>query len=783
MADNTVVAATVKVDTSLAAKQMSDLNKIIAEQKKIWKDAEIGSKEYEEAQKKLGEAQAQYNKIAEENGGGAKKQSEAFGVLKDKIGGLVPGFKSAESGVQSFGAQLKVLMANPIVLMLTGIVVVLGLIYEAFTSTVEGGKKMKQIMAEIEAAGTILKNAIFALYRGIADLYIAAFKFITLDFKGAAASFKDATNEASGAMKELGKLTDGTLQKFAQLEKAQQQNDLARKKSAVATSETNKLLVQSREILTDENATIEQKKKALAEVTAAETKASAERKRIAEEDLRIIKAKQEAYGSESENAKKLNQEVRDLTVAANEAEQENAQTEVKLNRQRRQLEKQEKAEKSAADKEAKDKEKERITNLREFTLKDLKLKQELEIAAITDAKIKEEKVIDNAYQDELRANRLLIEEKKLTQKQADILNLDALNIANEKKKEIEAKFKAEKEKKDKEAQQKEIDANRKFEAELNKIKLEIELAGITDVREKERKQLEISFAEKFKQAEELYKDDIDKLGQIRTQLYIQQGAAQKALEKKFEDEDAKKKQELDLKEIDNELKNKKLAFKIQRDLLNEKEKIQKAAFAEEIKAANGNALKLRDIGIKQVEAERENSEAKKAIKKAEVDATVQAADAIANVLNGLADLAGKQTGAGKVLAIASATISMFTSAQKAYEATVGIPFVGSVLAPINAGLAIANGIKNIQSIAAVNVPGGGASGSSVPSASAPIAPTQTSTALNAKSIQGVGNAAAQGVGRTFVLDSDIKNNGERQARLTRAARLGILIFIIGSTFL
>ena len=233
----------------------------------------------------------------------------------------------------------------------------------------------------------------------------------------------------------------------------------------------------------------------------------------------------------------------------------------------------------------------------------------------------------------------------------------------------------------------------------------------------------------------------------------------------------KKKQELDLKEIDNELKNKKLAFKIQRDLLNEKEKIQKAAFAEEIKAANGNALKLRDIGIRQVEAERENAAAKKAIKKAEVDATVQAADAIADLLLQSSKLIGEQTAAGKAMAVISATISTITSAQKAFERGMEIPYVGPVLAPIYAGLAVATGVANVQKILSVEVPGASGGGGSVSAPSAPIAPTQTSTALNAKSIQGVGNAAAQGVGRTFVLDSDIKDSASRQARLTRAARL------------
>jgi hypothetical protein len=40
------------------------------------------------------------------------------------------------------------------------------------------------------------------------------------------------------------------------------------------------------------------------------------------------------------------------------------------------------------------------------------------------------------------------------------------------------------------------------------------------------------------------------------------------------------------------------------------------------------------------------------------------------------------------------------------------------------------------------------------------------------SIQGVGNAAGAGVGRSFVLESDISNNAERAAMLNRAARLG-----------
>jgi hypothetical protein len=110
-----------------------------------------------------------------------------------------------------------------------------------------------------------------------------------------------------------------------------------------------------------------------------------------------------------------------------------------------------------------------------------------------------------------------------------------------------------------------------------------------------------------------------------------------------------------------------------------------------------------------------NAEARKKIAEAEAKAKMEALDAVGATLNAASDLLGKQTTAGKILAIASATISTFTSAQKAYEATVGIPIVGPALAPINAGIALAAGFKNIQAITKVKTPGGG--GGSSPSGS------------------------------------------------------------------
>jgi len=197
--------------------------------------------------------------------------------------------------------------------------------------------------------------------------------------------------------------------------------------------------------------------------------------------------------------------------------------------------------------------------------------------------------------------------------------------------------------------------------------------------------------------------------------------------------------------------------------------------------AAAEAAGLSTVEIKQRYAIQEQQinnaiiQSEKDLAKAKVEATVQAADAIADTLMKTAQLLGEQTGVGKALAVISATISTITSAQKAYEATIGIPFVGPVLAPINAGLAIATGIKNVKKILAVQVPNGGGAGGNVaiPTNSftagqtAPLTPQMQTTMLNQSQINQLGSAT----NRAFVLESDVSGNQERIRRLNRAARI------------
>jgi len=138
--------------------------------------------------------------------------------------------------------------------------------------------------------------------------------------------------------------------------------------------------------------------------------------------------------------------------------------------------------------------------------------------------------------------------------------------------------------------------------------------------------------------------------------------------------------------------------------------------------------------------EAEASKARQDIDDAEAATKEKNLQNVAGFLNDASALAGESTIAGKGLAIASATISTYLSAQKAYESLIGIPFVGPTLAPIAAGVAVAGGLASIKKIVSVKVPtttGSTSTGVSTPSFSANSAPVINSTKLEDRGIQDV----------------------------------------------
>jgi hypothetical protein len=161
--------------------------------------------------------------------------------------------------------------------------------------------------------------------------------------------------------------------------------------------------------------------------------------------------------------------------------------------------------------------------------------------------------------------------------------------------------------------------------------------------------------------------------------------------------------------------------------------------------------------------EKDATDASIKLAKLESDQKSKELEIYANALNAFADLAGKNTAAGKALAIASTTISTYLSAQQAYaSAFLPIPNPSSpILGAIAAAAAVAGGLANIRSILAVQIPnsggGGGGSMPSMPSSAPPIL-RPTSSNVNIGNTNPIKISNETEGGKVYVLESDITNS-------------------------
>ena len=213
---------------------------------------------------------------------------------------------------------------------------------------------------------------------------------------------------------------------------------------------------------------------------------------------------------------------------------------------------------------------------------------------------------------------------------------------------------------------------------------------------------------------------------------------------------------------------------IERDEFEEKNRLR------DLNEAGQAASLERQLANSQMYTQNEEALALARIEFAERESQQKAAAAqqYANTLMVLSDLAGKETAAGKVLAIASATINTYLAASKALAGDYsGYGPAGPFVRVATVISTIALGLKQVKEIMKVSVPGGKGGGGSVNTAglsgfqaSAPLqpqSPLASRTRLEQDQINQIGNATV----RAFVVESDVTNNQERIRRLNRAARI------------
>jgi hypothetical protein len=736
MADSKIIAATLTVDSDQAIKNVLKLKGTVADLKKELANAKAGSEEQVAAFKKLKTAEEDLAKANKQLADSNKETTGHFAKLKEGIGSLPGATGAAGKGVESLNAKFKALLANPIGLIITAIVLALTALYKAFTNTFEGGEKVEQIFAGIKAAG----QALFDSLEKIGSAIIKVFKF---DFSGALDDIKGVVDAAENAYTAMSKLT----KQAQELHREQLANDLD-------SAEREKKLAILREQAEDDSIPLAKRKAALKELKADAEKNAREdidlAKRTAENKIAMLTL-------EKDGAKKNADEITKIKIDQIRGETENANELRRIGKQLTATEKQELAEQKAARDKAIAEAKQRRQELVEFTNKLTKLQQDNELALIKDGYQKELKALENKFADEKRVNQLSFQDKKITQDQLNKLN-ETLDIqANIQRDAIN-------DKRNKEVAAKEA----AFQKELSEITTKTRIAGIKDSHRSELVQLEIGYQEKLKQAIEKYKDDAIKLAEIQSALDEQYRTEKAAKEAKFKEEE-------DKKQLEKELLAREKVFNDQQTSIEAKQ----AAVDQEqilIQQAFDNKVLSEEEYNKQVES---LSEKRKKIIELETAHRKAQATEVGDVLTKLSGLIGKQTAVGKGLAIATALINTYQGATEALKQKSTLPSPFDVIAKVaNVAAVIATGLATVRAITKVEVPGGGggqtAAAPAITTPAAPIAPTQTSTSIDQASINDIGNAAAGGVNsvRAYVVEQDSAEAAQRAARLKGAALLG-----------
>jgi hypothetical protein len=294
-----------------------------------------------------------------------------------------------------------------------------------------------------------------------------------------------------------------------------------------------------------------------------------------------------------------------------------------------------------------------------------------------------------------------------------------------------------------------------FQKQLNDIRTQTRLEGITDENEKAREQILIEYQ---KQRDEVLNNEkLTSEQKIALQLELAQ-QEQQALATLQESIDLAN-SERAIAELDMQMKEAEASFQIQKDLIDQKEALSLEQFQKGL------------INEQQYnEALKGYSEARMEIDKKENEAKMANAAMAAGLLGTVSDLVGKNTAAGKATAIAATTIDTYLGAQKAFTSQL-IPGDPSspIRAAIAAAVAVAGGIKNVREIVKTKVPGGGAASAPSISAAAPGGVPQVPTIGNSP-ITALG-AAMQPTQplRAYVVESEVTGTQKRVADIERRA--------------
>jgi len=395
--------------------------------------------------------------------------------------------------------------------------------------------------------------------------------------------------------------------------------------------------------------------------------------------------------------------------------------------------------------------------------------------------------IKNQYAEESLKNDDERAKKKIANNlKNDIAEINKLKASDDLKKkliaELQAKAQLETKAIDDKIRKEEEDRRVVFENELANITLETRLAGIKDVREKERVTLDEDFFQKRQQVLNNEKTTSEEKKLLIAQLLIQEQTAKNELEAKFAQEDTDKK----IAKLEKQIEDETLAKEVRLQAITDEQALLDQQYANKL------------ISEEQYnEATKKLSKDRVDIDVAEAEARAEIAATIGDIAVGLVNLIKSTNEKSKGLAIASliveqaaAVAKIITTTQVANAGALGTPqaiatsgasaipviTANNIKAGISIASAVASVVKGIQQIKSASPSGGGGGGGSAPSVSGgggggsvapPLPPQQETTLLNQNQVNEIGSATA----RAYVVESDISGNQERIQRINRASRI------------
>ena len=353
--------------------------------------------------------------------GKAQLKTESLGASLQKIPGPVG---QLAQGFTGMGKAAMAFVANPI----GAVVAALGVVFAAVTKAIKNSEAAMDSITKITAIFGGIVRPIFEFLETVAvaalDAVASGLEKVSSLFGSAGAAagnYADALDAAEDTEKDL----------------------------AVTRAETNKQLAESREILSDTNASYEARVAALNKIKAAESAQSKqeidnkkELLRLAELDLQLNGASEEAI-----------QKVRDAKIALAQAEQDGAAKQRLFNREQKKLDAEAEAKRKQVAEDERKRQEEYLANRKAAAEAIRKLDEDNTLNAIKNEEDRDKKAQEFAYARQVReinAMKLTDAEKKTLMEEAAEANRLAVQKINDKydeedKKKDEEKAKAAKE--------------------------------------------------------------------------------------------------------------------------------------------------------------------------------------------------------------------------------------------------------------------------------------------------------------------------------------------------